>query len=173
MAVVASMSPRGFSFSAMLARQALRWRQQLGRLQRCQTFLTFAPKFERLRPEAVPLRSRKSAKSSEDKQGRHFIDYCQVKVKVCSWKGNTNCGLFEVSGRNWPSSNDPRLSKLAKSTVVHWLIDVICVPPFFIDSNTGIVPVLVWQLITFLELEIAHSNLSLGGCLSFVTNPKN
>ncbi len=51
-------------------------------LRRCQTFHTFAPRLERLRPDVIPLRSRKAAKSSEDKQGRHFVDNCRVRVKV-------------------------------------------------------------------------------------------
>jgi hypothetical protein len=48
----------------------------------CRTIKTFSPNFERLRPDAIPLRSRKSAKSSEEKQGKHFVDYCRVRVKV-------------------------------------------------------------------------------------------
>ena len=51
-------------------------------LPRCQMLHINAPVFERLRPNAIPLRSRKSAKSSEDKQGRYFVDNCRVRVQV-------------------------------------------------------------------------------------------
>lgn len=79
----------GFIFSAMLIRQT-RWLifyrtqrcQTLSSVPRYQTFKTFTPRLERLRPAAVPLRSSKNAKSSEDKLGKHFVDYCRVKVKV-------------------------------------------------------------------------------------------
>ena len=58
-------------------------------LRRCQMFHTFPPRLERLRPDVIPLRSRKVAKSSEDKQGRHFVDNCRVRVKVIFDQGDS------------------------------------------------------------------------------------
>lgn len=69
------------NYSAMLFRQTAR-KSFFLLLRRYQMFHTATRRLERLRPGAVPLRSRKSAKSSEEKEGKHFVDFCRVTVKV-------------------------------------------------------------------------------------------